>query len=128
ASADPTTGGRQPSVIYDDLHCRWEMWLTSDAAGDTDDQPVTFNNMAGVWHATSTDGSAWSINYQQARDHEWNRDAPGKHLGLLTGADVAAKGNGRYLVYFGFDNENVPVGSYLPDGSDEGFQPGVMTL
>src|SRR6185295_2031548 len=29
ASADTKTGGAQPSVIYDDVHCRWEMWLRS---------------------------------------------------------------------------------------------------
>ena len=128
SSADPRSGGEQPSVIYDALHCRWEMWLTSDDATDTDGQPVTFNNMAGVWHATSTNGTTWSINYQQARDLTWDPDAAGEHLGLLTGADVGAKENGRYLVYVGFDDQDVPTGSFLPDGSEAGFRAGVMTL
>ena len=128
SSADPRSGGEQPSVIYDALHCRWEMWLTSDEATDTDGQPVTFDNMAGVWHATSTNGTTWSINYQQARDLTWDPDAAGEHLGLLTGADVGAKENGRYLVYVGFDDQDVPTGSFLPDGSEAGFRAGVMTL
>src|SRR5262249_25215226 len=25
--SDPTSGGSQPSVIYDAAHCRWDMWL-----------------------------------------------------------------------------------------------------
>ncbi len=128
ASGDRTSGGAQPSVIYDDLHCRWEMWLTSDGPGETDGQPVRFNNMAGVWHATSTNGTSWSINYQQTRDLVWDETSAGEHLGLLTGAEVAAKNNGRYLVYVGFDDENVPADSYLPDNSTAGFSPGVMTL
>jgi hypothetical protein len=133
ASADKTTGGAQPSVVYDDVHCRWEMWLTSDSpATENDNQPIEFNNMVGVWHATSTNGSTWSINYNFARDLTWDQTASGEHLGLLTGADVASKGTGRYMVYVGFDDQNVPTGSFLPDRTaatgGAGFQPGVMTL
>lgn len=129
ASADPTTGGAQPSVIYDDVHCRWELWLTSDSPPtENDDQPVEFNNMVGVWRATSTDGSTWSINYSFARDFVWDASAPGEHLGLLTGADIAAVGGGRYMVYVGFDDQNVPTGSFLPDRTATGYRPGVMTL
>jgi hypothetical protein len=131
ASADKTTGGKNPSVIYDDTHCRWEMWLTSDVAGETDVQPVVFNNMVGAWHATSSDAVTWSINYTGQRDLAWNATTPdaGEHLGLLTGADVAAKGTARYMVYVGFDDQNVPSGFYLPDHSAQpGYRPGVMTL
>lgn len=128
ASADKTSGGAQPSVIYDELHCRWEMWLTNDAPSETDDQPIDFNNMAGVWHATSTNGATWSINYSFARDFVWDGTASGEHLGLLTGADIAIKGTGRYMVYVGFDDQNVPDGSYLPDRTMTGFREGVMTL
>jgi len=127
-ATDPTTGGGQPSVIYDAVHCRWEMWLHSDLANDTSAQPIVFNNMAGVWHATSLDGATWSVQYTGARDLEWMQSASGEHLGLLTGADVAAQGNARYMVYSGFDDQNVPTGFYLPDRSMTGFEPGVITL
>lgn len=132
AAADPTSGGGQPSVVYDEATCRYEMWLTSDAAGDHDDQPVVFNNSAGFWHATSLDGESWSVSFTGQRDLEWNAAAPakGEQLGLLTGADVAQKGNGRFLVYVGFDNNaaDVPDGFALPDRSQQGFEPGVMAL
>ncbi len=128
AGIDPNSGGGQPSVIYDEIHCRWEMWLKSDAAGDTTNQPVTFNNMAGVWHATSTDAVQWTINYNGVRDLAWNATTPdtGEHLGLLTGADVAAKSTGRYMIYGGFDDQNVPAGFALPTSS--GSVPAVTTL
>lgn len=128
--AVPTSGGGQPSVIYDAAHCRYEMWLRSDAAMETADQPVVDDNMAGVWHATSQDGASWSVNYAGARDLRWNPTTPdaGEHLGLLTGADVAMKGTSRYMVYSGFDDQNVPTGFRLPDGSQTGSRPGVITL
>ncbi len=129
ASSDLKTGGAQPSVVYDELHCKWEMWLTSDSpATENDDQPIEFNNMVGVWHATSTNGTSWTITYTGLRDLEWDGNAAGEHLGLLTGADVAVKGTGRYMVYVGFDDQNVPTGSFLPDRTKTGFRAGVMTL
>jgi hypothetical protein len=128
ASADLTSGGAQPSVVYDDVHCRWELWQTSDQSSDTAAQPIVFNNMAGVWHATSMDGASWSVNYAGTRDLVWMASAPGEHLGLLTGADVAAKDGARYMMYGAFDDQNVPSGFYLPDRSQQGYEPGVMTL
>jgi hypothetical protein len=126
ASADPKTGGAQPSVIYDETHCRWEMWLTSDLPNEHANQPVTFNNTAGVWHADSNDGINWHINYAFARDLAWTSTEKGEPLGLLTGADVAANGNGRLMLYVGFDDQNVPAGFALPTAS--GAVPGVMVL
>lgn len=125
-----TTGGGQPSVIYDPIHCRWEMWLRADTAPELAMQPVAFNNMAGVWHATSTDAITWSVNYSGTRDLEWNSGTPdaGEHLGLLTGADVAIRGVSRYMVYSGFDDQNVPSGFELPTHAQPGFGPGVITL
>jgi hypothetical protein len=128
ASATLTSGGGQPSVIYDPVHCRWELWQTADQAGETDAQPVVFNNMAGVWHATSRDGTTWSLSYGGTRDLTWMQSAPGEHLGLLTGTDVAVKGGGRYMLYGAFDDQNVPAGFFLPDRSQQGYETGVMTL
>ena len=129
-AAVPTSGGGQPSVIYDEIHCRWEMWLRADADGEANAQPIVFNNMVGVWHATSQDGVTWSVDYGGARDLAWNSTTPddGEHLGLLTGADVAAKGASRYMVYSGFDNQNVPPGFVLFDRSQQGYESGVITL
>ncbi|MDB4959876.1 MAG: hypothetical protein JWO36_7445 [Myxococcales bacterium] len=128
ASADLRSGGAQPTVIYDEVHCRWELWMTSDMAGDTDAQPIVFNNAAGVWHGISNDGLVWNVNYFTPRDLAWTKTEDGEHLGMLTGADVAAKGTGRYMLYGGFDDQNVPTGFFLPDRSTQGYEPGVMTL
>ena len=128
AAIDPTSGGAQPSVVYDAVRCRWEMWLSHDAAGDTDAQPIVFDNTAGVWHATSYDAQTWSISYVGARDLAWMASSPGEHLGLAAGADVAGKSTARYMLYVGFDDQDVPSGSTLPDRSTQGSEPGVMAL
>ena len=128
-SAVLTSGGAQPSVIYDATHCNWEMWLTSDAPGEHDNQPVAFNNMAGVWHADSKDGVNWHLDYLFARELTWTQTEAGEPLGLLTGADVAQNGNGRLMLYVGFDDQMVPPNFFLPDHSvTPGFRPGVMVL
>jgi hypothetical protein len=126
AQITPTSGGAQPAVIYDAVHCRWEMWLHSDLANDTAAQTVQFNDMAGVWHATSLDGLSWSVDYTGVRDLAWMSSAAGEHLGLLTGADVAAKDGGRYMIYVGFDDQNVPGGFVLPTSS--GIVSGVTAI
>lgn len=128
AAIDLTSGGTRPSVVYDAVRCRWEMWLSRDAAGDTDAQPVTLDATAGVWHATSFDGATWSIAYTGPRDLAWMASASGEHLGLRAGADVAGKSTARYMVYVGFDDQDVPSGATLPDRSVQGSEPGVMTL
>lgn len=126
ASADPKSGGDKATVIYDEAHCKWEMWLVNDAPGDVAAQTVTDNNMAGVYHATSINATTWSINYAQARDMVWISTENGEHLGLRAGADVAQKNGGRYMLYTGFDNANVPTNSTLPTAN--GTTSGVMTL
>ena len=126
ATIDPTSGGGQPSVIYDAAHCRWEMWLHSDLAGEDSAQPVQFNNMAGMWHATSNDGAQWTIQYGSVRDLVWAQTYSSEDLGLLTGADVAAKDDGRYMVYVGFTDQNVPTGFVLPTATST--TAGVMAL
>jgi hypothetical protein len=130
ASANRTTGGQQPSVIYDAVHCKWELWMTSDLGGENDNQPIEFNNMVGVWKAESTDGEQWSVNFNGRRDVEWNAitPAPGEALGLLTGADVAQNTSGRLMLYMGFDDQDVPPGYLLPDRTQAGARPGVMVM
>jgi hypothetical protein len=116
--------GTQPTVVYDELHCRWEMWLSNDQPTDT--TGAISGATAGYWHATSTNATSWSISYQQLRDVVWMSTENGEHLGLRPGADVASKNGGRYMLYTGFDNGNVPANSTLPTAT--GTTPGVMTL
>jgi hypothetical protein len=116
--------GMQPTIIYDEMHCRWEMWLSNDQPTDT--TGTISGATAGYWHAASTDATSWSISYQQMRDVVWTSTENGEHLGMRTGADVASKNGGRYMLYTGFDNGNVPPNSTLP--IDNGTTPGVMTL
>jgi hypothetical protein len=128
ASADTRSGGQQPSVVYDEAHCRFELWQTSDVGTENDAQPVELDNTMGVYKAESTDGLTWSLNYTRPRDLLWSATEPGEHLGLRTGIDVAQNSTGRLMLYVGFDDQNVPAGFTLPDRTPEGFRAGVMTL
>ena len=122
--ADLSSGGIAPAVIYDEAHCRWEMWLENDMAGENTN--TITGSVVGVYHATSTNGTSWTISYTQIRDLVADTTAAGEHLGMRAGADVAMKSSGRYLIYTGFDNQNVPNGSTL--STSTGSTPGVMTL
>lgn len=126
-SAVTTSGGAQPSVVYDAAHCKYEMWFSSGLAADPV-QPVTFNNTAGVWHAESTDAKSWTVSFTAKRDLVWDKSRAGEHLGWLTGADVAEKNGGRFMVYVGFDDQNVPAGFVLPKTGTTDYLPAVMTL
>lgn len=122
-SSMPSTGYSQPSVIYDDIHCRWELWMADQS--NVSSQPVKLNNMSAVLHAKSNDGISWSKD--AAADLTWDSTAGGEDLGLRRGADIAAKSTGRYMVYVGFDDDNVPTGSRLPTGPSTSVD-GVFTL
>jgi hypothetical protein len=126
-AANPASGGERPTVIYDAPHCSWELWLTNEmSATENDNQTVESNNSSGLWRATSTNGTSWTINYAFARDFLWDGAADGEGLGMRAGADIAIKGTGRYMLYTGFDDQNVPNGSTLPTRT--GTASGVMTL
>lgn len=126
-AANPASGGERPTVIYDMPHCSWELWLTNESsATENDNQTVDHASSSGLWRATSTNGTSWTINYAFARDFVWDGNAAGEGLGMRAGADIAIKGTGRYMLYTGFDDQAVPSGSTLPTRA--GTTSGVMTL
>lgn len=127
SSVTLTSGGAQPSVVYDERRCKWELWQTSDLAGELDDQPAAFNNTKGVWKAESDDGLAWFVDYTRTRDFQWSATQPGETLGMLTGVDVGDDDTGRFMLYVGFDDDNVPMDFLLPARAG-GVIPGVFSL
>ncbi|MDX2089147.1 MAG: hypothetical protein SFX73_14920 [Kofleriaceae bacterium] len=128
ASADPKSGGAQPSVIYDEARCRWEIWLSNDLPVEISAQTINVTVTAGVWHSSSTNGNAWdSINYAFARELAWSASEPGEGLGMQAGIEVGNNGSGRLMLFTGLDDENIPVGFTLPLRVG-GTTPGVRTL
>jgi hypothetical protein len=126
-AATKASGGERPTVVYDAPHCSWELWLTNEAsATENDNQTVDLESSSGLWRATSPNGMTWTINYAFARDFVWDGTADGEGLGMRSGADIALKSTGRYMLYTGFDDQGVPSDSTLPTGS--GPASGVMTL
>lgn len=122
-SSDPNSGFDAPTVVYDDVHCRWELWV-SDPAG-TSGQTVQLENASGLFHATSTNATSWSADFQN-HDVTWDTTEDGEGDGMMIGADVAIKAAGRYMLFPAFDDQNVPSGSTLPTTSST--TSAVMTL
>lgn len=125
-----STGGSQPSVLWDADRCQWELWMTSDLEGATDAQPVSFNNASGFYRATSADGVAWEVDLD-SQELSWEASAPGEDMGLLTGADATVTPDGRLLAYVGFTAEDVPEGFLLPVRSSydpAGYAAGMTVL
>lgn len=123
SAADANSGYDAASAVYDDVHCRWEMWL-SDPAG-TSGQTVQLDNASGVFHATSSNAMTWTADFQN-HDVAWDGTKDGEAHGMMAGADVALKATARYMLYPAFDDANVPSGSTLPTSS--GTVTSVMTL
>ena len=128
AAVDRASGGRTPSVIYDEPHCRYELWQTGDLPAELEAQPVALANTAGVYRAESIDGRIWNIRYDRPRDLLWTAAADGEGLGMAAGVDVAQNTTGRLMLYIGYDDQGVPADFTLPDRATTAPRPGVMTL
>jgi hypothetical protein len=121
-------GGQQPSVSWNSVRVRWEMWFTSDTDDEKEGIPSTFNPALGFWMAASADGITWAVDYGAARDVYWRPDSPYEEYGLLTGAEVAIVDGVRHLFYTGWGGVNVPDGFLVPVRDRRGFVPAVLSL
>jgi hypothetical protein len=121
-------GGQQPSVAWNPLQERYEMWFTSDADYEREGIPSAFNPALGFWMAASADGIAWSVDYGAARDFYWRPDSPHEEYGLLTGVDVVIVDGVRHLFYTGWGGINVPDGFLVSVRDRREFVPAVLSL
>jgi hypothetical protein len=121
-------GGQQPSVAWNPILERFEMWFTSDSDEEKKGIPSTFNPALGFWRAASTDGIAWTVDYSAARDVFWRPDSPDEEFGLLTGADVVIADGVRHLFYTGWGSVNIPDGFLVPVRDRRGHVPAVLGL
>jgi hypothetical protein len=121
-------GGQQPSVAWNPIRDRFEMWFTSDSDAEQEGIPSTFNPALGFWRAVSADGVIWTVNYGAPRDVYWRPDSPFEESGLLTGADVVIVGGVRHLFYTGWGSVGVPDGFLVPVRDRRGYVPAVLSL
>jgi hypothetical protein len=121
-------GGQQPSVAWNPVLARWEMWFTSDSEDEASQIPSTFNPALGFWMAASADGITWKVDYGAARDVYWRPDSPYEEFGLLTGAEVVIADGVRHLFYTGWGSVNVPEGFLVPLRDRRGYAPAVLSL
>jgi hypothetical protein len=121
-------GGQQPSVAWNPVRGRYEMWFTSDTDEEKEGIPSTFNPALGFWMAASADGITWAVDYSAARDVYWRPDSPYEAFGLLTGADVVIADGVRHLFYTGWGGVSVPDGFLVPVRDRRGYVPAVLSL
>lgn len=121
-------GGQQPSVAWNPVLQRWEMWFTSDSDQEKALIPSTFNPAFGFWMATSTDASTWRVDYKTPRDSYWRPGSPEEAYGLLTGADVVIVDRMRHMFYTGWGNRNIPEGFIVPVRDARSYVPAVLNL
>ena len=83
-----TSGGAQPSVIYDAVHCRWELWQTQRRDGRYR-RAADRVQQHGRRVARDVEGCRDVVDRLQRASATWSwmASAPGEHLGLLTGAE-----------------------------------------
>lgn len=81
-------GARQPSVLFNHLSGRYEMWFTADGPEDSGRVPATLSPAFGFRHATSPDGVHWATGNGGGTDFRWDPAFASERWGLLTGVDV----------------------------------------
>jgi hypothetical protein len=125
---DDNVAGQQPSVAWNPVLERWEMWFTSDTDEEVEQIPSTFNPALGFWMATSQDALEWEVDYSAPRDLYWSPDSVYEEHGLLTGAEVAIVDGTRHIYYTGWGSEGVPEGFIVPVRDGRDFVPAVLYL
>jgi len=125
---DENVGGQQPSVAWNPVLQRWEMWFTLDTDKDVAQIPSTFNPALGFWLATSADAFSWQVHGGAQRDVYWQPHSIYEEYGVLTGADVVIVNGLRHLFYTGWGSNDVPEGFVVPLRDRRGFAPAVLNL
>ncbi|HYE05892.1 MAG TPA: hypothetical protein VEL07_10295 [Planctomycetota bacterium] len=84
-------GGEQPCVLRDAATGTWHLWFKNDTDAERAALPTRYFTAAGMWHATSGDGIAWTPDYS-AHDFAWESSLDYERYGLLTGIDIVRDG------------------------------------
>jgi hypothetical protein len=121
-------GGQQPSVAWNPVLRRWEMWFTSDTEKETAQIPSTFNPALGFWMATSKDALSWNVDYGAPRNVFWRPGSSDEAYGLLTGAEVVIVDGMRHLFYTAWGRVGVPDGFVVPVRDRRQYVPAVLNL
>ena len=128
AKPGESTGGQQPSVLFNAGTNQFEMWFSNDSDTEKQAIPCSFNTVTGFWHAVSDDGISWTPDYS-ARDLSYDNSLAYESYGFLTGVAAVLVNSTYYLYYSAWGTEQIPDSSlYLcPDQTGVLF-PAVLTL
>jgi hypothetical protein len=121
-------GGEQPAVLYDSGRGRFEMWFKNDTTAERQLIPTDWFTAYGFWHATSTDGIAWTPDYG-TRDFAWEPNRDYETYGLLTGCSVVRHGGVDRMFYCAWGTHGIPdTALYQVPLRSGGSTPAVITF
>ena len=100
-------GGEQPAVLYDADQGRFEMWYKNDTTAERLLIPTDWFTAYGFWHATSSDGIAWTPDYSK-RDFAWEGAHDYETYGLLTGCSVVRRDGIDRMFYCAWGTHGIP--------------------
>lgn len=102
-------GTKAPSVIWNEVSKRFEMWLTWDDEDELRQIPAigTFEAF-GYWRATSVDGSRWDLDMGGVRDFSWDETSAAEEFGMFTAGEVVRRGEELRLYYIAWGSEKYP--------------------
>ncbi len=118
--------GAAPSVLWNPAQGLYELWFVNDTVEDLSAVPATEFQAAAYWHATSTEGIEWNIDYAAGPDFSWNSAFEEEQWGLIIGVHVMLHDDEYRMYYPAWSARNVPPGFLVP--TQTGFEPGVVAV
>lgn len=110
---NPVWVGMQPSVVWDDVAARFELYYNGDSDAEKGAAPSQFNPSVHVSHATSSDGDSF-VASSPIHVLDWDASNDYEEYGWLTGADAVLRPDGFWLYFTGFSSVNPPPNFYVP--------------
>ncbi|NNG01119.1 MAG: hypothetical protein HKM93_17140 [Desulfobacteraceae bacterium] len=128
AKSGEVAAGQQPSVLFNTISSRYEMWFSNDSAEEQATIPCSAFSVLGFWYAESSDGVNWTPDYSR-RDLTYDPRRAYESLGFLTGVDVVMD-NGVYHAYYtSWGTDQIPdTNFYLCPDQNGTLIPAVITL
>jgi hypothetical protein len=119
-------GGKGPSIVQG-AGGSWELYFQRDTAADTRMVPSTFNPQLGIWTATSTDLTTWTVD-NSARVLEWAGSYASEAYGWIAVGDMALVGGQHRYYYPAFSTLMPPASNWVVPLQDGGFSPSLIVL
>jgi hypothetical protein len=121
-------GGAQPSVLWNEDACQYEMWFNNHTDAEKATVPAAAFETNAFFRAVSKDASEWTVDYAEGPDFAWDGALETEEYGLLVGVEVV-RVKDQYRMYYGAWSAKDVVPGLTPCPLKNGqFVPGMTTL